>query len=133
MVIKPADEKTQKKEGIMPGGDRTGPLGKGAMTGRQLGYGAGFDSPGYTKGPGGRLGRGFWGRGAGLGRGYGRGIYRRSFDPDYYEDRQTLSQGEYTPRESDINSIKSEVKELKNLMSTVMDRLESIAPHSDKK
>jgi hypothetical protein len=50
----------------MPGGDRTGPLGKGPMTGRQLGYGAGFDSPGYTKGVGGGLGRGFRGHGKGF-------------------------------------------------------------------
>lgn len=58
----------------MPGGDRTGPRGLGSMTGRGLGYCAGYDTPGYTKGFGmGRVwggGRG-WGRGRGLG--YGRG------------------------------------------------------------
>ncbi len=50
----------------MPGGDRTGPLGNGPMTGRQLGYGAGYNSPGFTKGSGGGLGRGFRGRGRGF-------------------------------------------------------------------
>ncbi len=55
----------------MPGGDRTGPRGLGSMTGRALGYCAGYDTPGYTKGPGMGLGRGF---GGGRGMGYGRGI-----------------------------------------------------------
>ena len=52
----------------MPRGDRTGPAGFGPMTGRGLGYCAGYDTPGYTKGPGMGLGRG-WGRGGGYGRG----------------------------------------------------------------
>jgi len=40
----------------MPGGDRTGPLGFGPMTGRALGYCAGYNTPGYAN-P--RFGRGF--------------------------------------------------------------------------
>jgi len=31
----------------MPLGDRTGPAGKGPMTGRKLGYGAGYSVPGF--------------------------------------------------------------------------------------
>lgn len=56
----------------MPGGDRTGPMGAGPMTGRGAGYCAGNDAPGYAT-PG--FGRGFWGRGFGRGggRGFGRG------------------------------------------------------------
>ncbi|MFX1286347.1 MAG: DUF5320 domain-containing protein [Promethearchaeota archaeon] len=69
----------------MPRGDRTGPWGFGARTGRGLGYCSGFSSPGYTKGPG--MG---WGRGGG--RGWGRGWGRagldigwgRDFGPFYY-------------------------------------------------
>ncbi len=30
----------------MPGGDRTGPIGRGPMTGRRMGYCAGFGAPG---------------------------------------------------------------------------------------
>jgi len=62
----------------MPRGDRTGPDGMGAMTGRGLGYCAGYDSPGYTKG----VPRGGGGFGAGRGRGFGggfRGGYGRGF------------------------------------------------------
>ena len=38
----------------MPGGDRTGPLGMGPMTGRAAGYCAGYDVPGYMNPYGGR-------------------------------------------------------------------------------
>jgi len=72
----------------MPRGDRTGPDGLGPMTGRGLGYCAGYDSPGYTKGVprgGGGFGRGF-GRGfrGGFGRGFGRGFGYYSGVPAYY-------------------------------------------------
>jgi len=36
----------------MPGGDGTGPMGRGPMSGRGLGYCAGFRMPGSRRGPG---------------------------------------------------------------------------------
>ena len=51
----------------MPGGDRTGPMGMGSMTGRGAGYCAGYAAPGFAGG-----GRGF-GTGFGRGRGFGGG------------------------------------------------------------
>jgi hypothetical protein len=45
----------------MPRGDRTGPLGQGPMTGRGMGYCAGYDIPGFLNRPSG------WG---GFGRGW---------------------------------------------------------------
>jgi len=66
----------------MPGGDRTGPRGMGAMTGRGAGYCAGYGMPGYMN-PMPGFGRGGgWGRGGGLGsRGFGGGGrgYRNRF------------------------------------------------------
>lgn len=58
----------------MPGGDRTGPMGMGAMTGRAAGYCAGSGMPGYANPvPGRGFGMGF-GRGRGGGRqGFGGG------------------------------------------------------------
>ena len=50
----------------MPGGDRTGPMGMGPMTGRAAGYCAGYPVPGYINPAG---GHGFWGGGRGRGRG----------------------------------------------------------------
>lgn len=52
----------------MPGGDKTGPMGQGARTGRRLGYCSGNDAPGFERG---------FGFGAGLGRGGGRGRQMR--------------------------------------------------------
>ena len=55
----------------MPRGDRTGPVGMGAMTGRAAGFCADFRMPGYANPALGRGGRGFSGRGFGGG---GRGL-----------------------------------------------------------
>jgi len=58
----------------MPGGDRTGPMGAGPMTGRGAGMCAGYDVPGYMDPAFSRGSRG--GRGRGFGRGFqggGRG------------------------------------------------------------
>ena len=55
----------------MPRGDRTGPMGMGAMTGRGAGYCIGSGAPGYANpGPG---------RGYGMGFGRGRGAWGRAF------------------------------------------------------
>ena len=54
----------------MPGGDGTGPMGLGPMTGRAAGFCAGYDVPGYMNplpGRGFGRGRGGWGRGGGRG------------------------------------------------------------------
>lgn len=50
----------------MPGGDRTGPLGQGPMTGRAAGYCAGSDVPGYAN----PIPRRYAGAGAGIYRAY---------------------------------------------------------------
>ena len=68
----------------MPGGDGTGPMGLGPMTGRAAGYCAGYGVPGYMNPIPGRgyfgWGRGFWG--AGRGRGW-RGWYRATGMPGW--------------------------------------------------
>ena len=51
----------------MPGGDRTGPMGMGARTGRAAGFCAGYGMPGYSNPA---PGRGF-GMGFGQSRGFG--------------------------------------------------------------
>ncbi len=56
----------------MPGGDRTGPMGMGPMTGRAAGFCAGYPVPGYMNPVG---GRGFFGRGRGGGRGWRNWYY----------------------------------------------------------
>lgn len=56
----------------MPRGDRKGPAGQGAKTGRGMGFCAGYSEPGFTAN---LAGRGFGGGfGGGFGRGFGRGF-----------------------------------------------------------
>ena len=85
-----------KEVSLMPRGDRTGPEGKGPMTGRGAGYCSENDEPGFANdsprrgfgfgfgfgGGGGRgLGRRGRGRGQGLGgRGRGFRFWRRDLD-----------------------------------------------------
>ena len=100
----------------MPGGDRSGPAGEGPMTGRQLGYCADYDSPGYTRGAGRgfgrRIGFGFRGRGRGFfGRGFGRGY----FQPDYD-----------SAQPDNIEQIQSDVQSLKNGLAAVLERLNKL-------
>ena len=54
----------------MPGGDGTGPMGLGPMTGRAAGFCAGYPVPGYMSPV---PGRGYWGAGPGPGFRGGRG------------------------------------------------------------
>jgi len=70
----------------MPRGDGTGPRGEGPMTGRGMGYCAGYDVPGVAN-PG--FVRGFDRRG-GMGFGRGRGFRnwaRATGLPGWYRDR----------------------------------------------
>lgn len=66
----------------MPGGDGTGPVGSGPMTGRAAGFCAGYPVPGYMNpipGPGFRrigYASGFFSRGRGLST-QGFGFYNR--------------------------------------------------------
>ncbi len=61
----------------MPAGDGTGPMGMGPMTGRGVGYCAGYAEPGFANPiPGMGRGMGFrWGRGGGRGRGWRHRFY----------------------------------------------------------
>jgi hypothetical protein len=116
----------------MPGGDRTGPRGLGSRTGRGLGYCAGYDMPGYTKGPGLGLGRG-WGRGGGIeygrGFGYGRGrgggyrvpIYGPVYKPFFAENIPIA-----TP-ENQLNALKQEKEYLESQLSGMNNAIADIS------
>lgn len=60
----------------MPGGDGTGPMGIGPMTGRGAGYCAGFAVPGVVNR---MFGGGFFGRGRGGRRGWRNMFYATGF------------------------------------------------------
>jgi len=105
----------------MPRGDRTGPAGFGPMTGRGLGYCAGYPAPGYMHaGWGGGFGRGF---GRGRGRGWGGGYSGYAAPPAGYGAgyaapfRSFPSQGEV---KADLEAYRDELKrELEGVEETL--------------
>ena len=114
----------------MPRGDRRGPEGRGAMTGRGLGYCSGNDQPGFRAdaAPQG-AGRGFRngaGRGPGFGRGSGRALgYGRNAGRGrvFYDEPAVESEG------ADLNSPESrnrEITRLENIANTLSSELEIV-------
>jgi len=131
----------------MPGGDKTGPLGAGAMTGRGMGYCSGNDQPGFANIGFGR-GRGFGrGLGMGAGRGFGRGFgmgaghgwrnrfyatgipgrasagrYPYAYDYEAYPEPAPSRQ--YTNDE--LSYLKEESKNLHNALDEISKRIEEL-------
>ncbi len=107
----------------MPGGDRTGPRGVGPLSGRQLGYCADYDRPGYANfapGYGRGGGYGFRNRGGmGFGRGFGfRGGYGGYAPPRRYDEP------EVTERER--REYEDEIRGLKEVISSLKDRIDKL-------
>ena len=100
----------------MPGGDRTGPMGAGPMTGRRAGYCAGFNFPGYAN-PAPRLGlmHGF--------RGGGHGWRHRC----YASGAPVWAPP--TP-EQETASLKAQAERLKAQLDVIQKRLEDLASKS---
>jgi hypothetical protein len=120
----------------MPGGDRTGPLGLGPMTGRAAGLCAGYPGPGYLNPVSGRgwfgVGRGGFPRGGGRGRtfGGGRGWWWRTrffgypayaqpfayYPPAYTEptaeEEKKFLQQELASLEEELGAIRERISEL---------------------
>ena len=97
----------------MPRGDRTGPDGMGPMTGRGLGYCAGYNSPGYTRG---------YGQGFGRGRGFGRG-YRQEYGRRYGFERRSYYPIQDYPEVSEKTYLENEIKILGDQLKSLEKRL----------
>ncbi len=106
----------------MPWGDRTGPIGFGPGSGRQLGYCAGFSGPGFQRA---RFGQGRVG-GRGRGRGFRRmfcqtgvpswrrGVYA-GCDVDYFdsvEEEMAFLQRQAAALETQLGKIKEQLENL---------------------
>ena len=133
----------------MPGGDGTGPMGMGPMTGRAMGYCSGYPAPGFVRAWPAGLGRGFW---PGFGRGRGNRFWARATGlPRWYRNgtgyaafgRWPVQQNPYVQAaagyqpqlskdqevqmleqergflESQIGSIKSELEEISKRISQI--------------
>jgi len=95
----------------MPGGDGTGPMGQGPMTGRATGFCAGYPNSGYSK-PG--YGQGF-GRGRGVG--HGRRFWYRGYNDMPFNQPSTEEEKVY---------LENLVKNLEDELKTVKDRLQGL-------
>lgn len=103
----------------MPRGNGMGPNGVGPMTGRAMGYCAGYDVPGYMNG-----GVGF-GQGRGFGRGFGVG-YRRGYGYGWNGAmRFDAVPREYVQRDETI-ALKRHAEDLEEELRTVKNRLDEL-------
>ena len=116
----------------MPGGDGTGPVGAGPMTGRAAGFCAGYGMPGYMNPVGGR-GRGFWGWGRGRGGGWGRG---RGFGYGVGRFGWAPTMGAYPAygpmvppaptREQELEGLKQQAAHLQGALEDIQKRIEEL-------
>jgi hypothetical protein len=86
----------------MPQGDGTGPMGQGPMTGRGMGYCAGFNMPGFANA----------GFGRGLRRGFGRGFGFRRFP----QSVELTAEQERKILEAELAEVEAEKKELEKAL-----------------
>ena len=122
----------------MPGGDQTGPLGQGPMTGRGLGYCAGYNTPGYAN----PRPRRFFGRGFGRDFGWRRWdfapiervipvqnipVYPAPTQPVYpTQPQQPTKEQEITMLEDDAKAVEAEQKALNQEFEAIKKRIEEL-------
>ncbi|HEX42645.1 MAG TPA: hypothetical protein ENN81_11405 [Phycisphaerales bacterium] len=95
----------------MPGGDGTGPLGYGPMTGRGAGYCAGYGAPGAF----GPLGRG-------RGRGRGRGL---RFGPVAYHGPGAAP----LPGEQELQMLRDQAQQMQQSLEGINRRISQLEQH----
>ena len=117
----------------MPGGNGTGPVGLGPMTGRGAGFCAGFSVPGYTNPVGGR-GMGM-GRGRGMGRGFGLG--RAGYGVPAWAGVANPSPanaffGPIVTAEQELEGLKQQAEFMQNSLTQISDRIEHLEKENKK-
>ena len=128
----------------MPGGDRTGPTGRGPMTGRAAGYCAGYGMPGYMNPSGGRFfGRGFWGggRGGGRGRGWRNRFYatgqpgwaRSGWVPAWEYPPYPMYGGPDMSREQELEMLKAQADEFRQALDEIQKHIKEVESEAKKK
>ena len=120
----------------MPAGDGTGPDGMGPMTGRNMGYCAGFNNPGFTK-PG--RGAGFGNRRGGRPR-FGRRNRRRVTyvpvnnnpnNPNFNNNQGYAPVNRQPSREEELNYLENTAEDLKSKLNTVMERIDELKKEAE--
>ncbi len=108
----------------MPRGDGSGPDGMGPMTGRALGYCAGYETPGFVNGPG--AGRRMAGNGRGRGgRGFRNQYYATGIPGrarDYYSRPYQPVQNSFS-KEDEVRMLREQSEHLAKTLEDVNKRL----------
>lgn len=116
----------------MPGGDRTGPIGQGPMSGRAAGYCTGSPVPGYMNAaPGrgfGRQGRGFWSHGDGVrgGRGWRNRFYATGWGFGPYAILGDPSSS-CTTIEEEIELLREQARYFDETLDSIKKRIEELS------
>ena len=95
----------------MPRGDGTGPLGEGPMTGRGMGFCAGYARPGFGSAPG-RVSTGGFGR---RNRFYATGVPFSAY--------AVAPPTPAPPREEELTQLRNESQRLRDALETIEQRL----------
>jgi uncharacterized protein DUF5320 len=122
----------------MPGGDGTGPMGSGPMTGRAAGFCSGYAVPGSMNAGG---GRGFYGRSRGRGGG-GRWGQGRGFGAGRFGSLP-MGAGGYpaygpvapvTPApEQELNALKQQATYFQDALEDIQKRIEALGMQAPSK
>ena len=107
----------------MPRGDRTGPLGEGAMTGCGEGLCVGNNNPGFMNQS---FGRGN-GRGCGVGRRQGGGRNRHQnfvgrfagTTPRYFNQQVPIDESVISSQKEELNYLKEQAQSLKETLENI--------------
>jgi len=114
----------------MPGGDGTGPMGMGAMTGRAAGFCAGYANPGYVNAGGGRgfggLGRGRGGGGGGRRSGFGVGRFGWTPMPAGYPAYGPAAPAAPT-REQELDSLRQQAAQFQGALTEIQQRIDALS------
>lgn len=131
--------KRRKEVMKMPGGDGSGPMGMGPMTGRAAGYCTGYPAPGFMSSNTGRaFGRGF-GRGIRGGRGWGGswgGAYAHPYGAAYRVPSapDTMPYG-FNPGpnpEQETDMLKGQAEYLENALKDIKNRIAELKAETEK-
>ena len=114
----------------MPGGDRTGPMGMGPMTGRGAGFCGGAGAPGFIS----RMGGEFLGRGRGRGGRGWRNMFYATGLPGWMRSGQAgVAPAEAPQAEVESQSLQDQVETLQSQLDELKKRLaESQAASTEK-
>ncbi len=124
----------------MPGGDKTGPRGEGAMTGRGMGVCVGNSTPGFMNPGINPRSRGGFGYGRGMARGNRRGfngttqpgsVRGRSRDNMSFAPTSHMDIPQEMNEREELRYLEDEVKRLNKILEEVNSKLDKLSKTKD--